>query len=317
MEKKQLVCSDVDFDAQSHTYKLNGLPLSGVTPIIAWLFPDTYQGIPQSVLSQAAAYGTEVHKACEVYDSLDILPEDDYLKEVVYQYASVTKTLPEVACSEYLVSDEYRIASCIDKVFVNDALADIKTTSKVHGLLVQLQLSIYAWLYEKQNPERKVPALYLIWLPKPQYGVPTVKQLERIPASICEYIVEVWAADGDRLSAMAALTGCGVALEYDNTPRKAGEIPENVQALVDELIVVKKQLDYFAEREKEIKNDLLVTMSNLNEDKWADDLIQITKKAAYLRESIDTKALKADNPEIYAKYKKETKVSESLTYKVL
>ena len=317
MEKKQLVCSDVDFDAQSHTYKLNGLPLSGVTPIIAWLFPDTYKGIPQSVLSQAAAYGTEVHKACEVYDSLDILPEDDYLKEVVYQYASVTKTLPEVACSEYLVSDEYRIASCIDKVFVNDALADIKTTSKVHGLLVQLQLSIYAWLYEKQNPERKVPALYLIWLPKPQYGVPTVKQLERIPASICEYIVEVWAADGDRLSAMAALTGCGVALEYDNTPRKAGEIPENVQALVDELIVVKKQLDYFAEREKEIKNDLLVTMSNLNEDKWADDLIQITKKAAYLRESIDTKALKADNPEIYAKYKKETKVSESLTYKVL
>ena len=317
MEKKQLVCSDVDFDAQSHTYKLNGLPLSGVTPIIAWLFPDTYKGIPQSVLSQAAAYGTEVHKACEVYDSLDILPEDDYLKEVVYQYASVTKTLPEVACSEYLVSDEYRIASCIDKVFVNDALADIKTTSKVHGLLVQLQLSIYAWLYEKQNPERKVPALYLIWLPKPQYGVPAVKQLERIPASICEYIVEVWAADGDRLSAMAALTGCGVALEYDNTPRKAGEIPENVQALVDELIVVKKQLDYFAEREKEIKNDLLVTMSNLNEDKWADDLIQITKKAAYLRESIDTKALKADNPEIYAKYKKETKVSESLSYKVL
>ena len=317
MEKKQLVCSDVDFDAQSHTYKLNGLPLSGVTPIIAWLFPDTYQGIPQSVLSQAAAYGTEVHRACEVYDSLDILPEEDYLKEVVYQYASVTKTLPEVACSEYLVSDEYRIASCIDKVFVNDALADIKTTSKVHGLLVQLQLSIYAWLYEKQNPERKVPALYLIWLPKPQYGVPAVKQLERIPASICEYIVEVWAADGDRLSAMAALTGCGVALEYDNTPRKAGEIPENVQALVDELIVVKKQLDYFAEREKEIKNDLLVTMSNLNEDKWADDLIQITKKAAYLRESIDTKALKADNPEIYAKYKKETKVSESLSYKVL
>ena len=317
MEKKQLVCSDVDFDAQSHTYKLNGLPLSGVTPIIAWLFPDTYQGIPQSVLSQAASYGTEVHRACEVYDSLDILPEEDYLKEVVYQYASVTKTLPEVACSEYLVSDEHRIASCIDKVFVNDALADIKTTSKVHGLLVQLQLSIYAWLYEKQNPERKVPALYLIWLPKPQYGVPAVKQLERIPASICEYIVEVWAADGDRLSAMAALTGCGVALEYDNTPRKVGEIPENVQALVDELIVVKKQLDYFAEREKEIKNDLLVTMSNLNEDKWADDLIQITKKAAYLRESIDTKALKADNPEIYAKYKKETKVSESLTYKVL
>ena len=318
MEKKALVCSPVVFNEEHHSYTLNGHQLSGVTPIIAWLFPDTYKGIPQNVLAQAAAHGTEVHKACEVYDSLDVLPEDEYLKEVVYQYASVTKTLPEVACSEYLVSDEYRIASCIDKVFVNDALADIKTTSKVHGLLVQLQLSIYAWLYERQNPERKVPALYLIWLPKPQYGVPMVKQLDRIPASICEYIVEIWANDGDPLNAIAALSSSGVKLEDMNaSTRKAGEIPENVQVLVDELMVVKKQLDFYSEREKEIKNTLLVTMSNLNEDKWSNDLIQISKKAAYLRESIDTKAFKADNPELYAKYKKETKVSESLTYKIL
>lgn len=318
MEKKALVCSPVVFNEEHHSYTLNGHQLSGVTPIIAWLFPDTYKGIPQSVLAQAAAHGSDVHKACEVYDSLDILPDDEYLREVVYQYASVTKTLPEVACSEYLVSDEHRIASCIDKVFVNDALADIKTTSKVHGLLVQLQLSIYAWLYERQNPERKVPALYLIWLPKPQYGVPMIKQLERIPASICEHIVEIWANDGDPLNAIAALSSSGVKLEDMNaSTRKAGEIPEDVQALVDELMVVKKLLDFYSEREKEIKNTLLVTMSNLNEDKWSNDLIQINKKAAYLRESIDTKAFKADNPELYAKYKKETKVSESLTYKIL
>ena len=312
MEKKNLVNSPVVFDNEHHTYTLDGHSLSGVTPIIAWLFPDTYKGIPQNVLAQAAAHGSEVHKACEVYDSLDIFPDDENLKEVVYQYASVTKTLPAVACSEYLVSDEHRIASCIDKVFDDDSLADIKTTSKVHGLMVQLQLSIYAWLYERQN------ALYLIWLPKPQYGTPMVKQLDRIPASICEHIVEIWASDGDPLNAVAALSNSGVRLEDMNaTTRKAGEIPEAVQTLVDELMVIKKQLDFLSDREKEIKNSLLVAMSNLNEDKWANDLIQISKKAAYLRESIDTKAFKADNPELYAKYKKETKVSESLTYKIL
>lgn len=318
MEKKALVSSPVVFNEEHHTYTLYGHQLSGVTPIIAWLFPDTYKGIPQSVLAKAAAHGSDVHKACEVYDSLDIFPEDENLKEVVYQYASVTKKLPAVACSEYLVSDEHRIASCIDKVFDDDSLADIKTTSKVHGLMVQLQLSIYAWLYERQNPERKVPALYLIWLPKPQYGTPMVKQLDRIPASICEHIVEIWANDGDPLNAVAALSGSGVTLEdMNSTTRKAGEIPEAVQTLVDELMVVKKQLDFLSDREKEIKNSLLVAMSTLNEDKWANDLIQISKKAAYLRESIDTKAFKADNPELYAKYKKETKVSESLTYKIL
>ena len=315
--KKKLVESPVVFNPEHHTYTLNGQMLSGVTPIIAWLFPDTYKGIPQSVLSQAAAYGTEVHKACEVYDSLDILPEDDYLKEVVYQYASVTRTLPEVACSEYLVSDEHRIASAIDKVFADDSLGDIKTTSKVHGLNVQVQLSIYAWLYEKMNPEHKVPHLYLIWIPKPQYGKPELRELERIPASVCEYIVEVWANDGDRLSAMAALTGCGVKLEADGGKRKAGEIPEGVQTLVDELMVIKKQLDFLSDREKEIRNSLLVAMSNLNEDKWASDLIQIQKKAAYLRESVDSKALKENEPSIYESYKKVTKVAESLTYKLL
>lgn len=318
MEKKALVSSPVMFNEEHHTYTLNGHQLSGVTPIIAWLFPNVYQGIPERVLAQAAAHGSAVHKACEVYDSLDILPDDDELKEVVRQYASVTKIFPDVTCSEYLVSDEHRIASCIDKVFDDDSLADIKTTSKVHGLMVQLQLSIYAWLYERQNPERKVPALYLIWLPKPQYGTPMVKQLDRIPASICEHIVEIWANDGDPLNAVAALSGAGVHLEdMNSTTRKAGEIPEAVQTLVDELMVVKKQLDFLSDREKEIKNSLLVAMSNLNEDKWSSDLIQISKKAAYLRESIDTKAFKADNPELYAKYKKETKVSESLTYKIL
>ena len=79
----------------------------------------------------------------------------------------------------------------------------------------------------------------------------------------------------------------------------------------------KKQLDFLNDREKEIRNSLLVAMSNLNEDKWGNDLITITKKAAYLRESVDSKALKENEPSIYESYKKVTKVAESLTYKLL
>ena len=46
------------------------------------------------------------------------------------------------------------------------------------------------------------------------------------------------------------------------------------------------------------------------------DLAMIkASRAGFLFRS--TEQIKADNPEIYAKYKKETKVSESLTYKVL
>ena len=180
---------------------------------------------------------------------------------------------------------------------------------------VQVQLSIYAWLYEMQTG-RKANKLYLIWLPKPQYGTPMIKELERIPADVCSCIVEMYVKGGDPLNAMAVLSGY---LMVTDEPKKRieGEIPEAMDEIINELITVKKQLDIFTEREKELKKMILDTMSIKGEDKWSSDLIQISRRAASERESIDTKALKANEPSIYESYKKVTKVAESLTYKVL
>lgn len=309
--------SPVVFNPEHHTYDLNGQQLSGVTPIIAWLFPDTYKGIPQSVLDNAANYGKLIHSKCELYDSMGIVPDDDF-KAVVADYKRVIEAAGlHPLVSEYLVSDEHRIASAIDKVFDDDSLGDIKTTSKVHGLNVQLQLSIYAWLYERMNPDRKVKNLYLIWLPKPQYGDAEVRELARIPASVCEYIVDVWAHNGDPMIALYALFGCGVKLEGNGKERIEGEVPDEVQPLVDELLLIKKQLDILDAREKEIRKALLDTMTLAGEDKWSSDLITISRRAESERVSIDTKALQKSEPEVYEKFKKVTKVAASITYKVL
>ena len=307
----------VVFNPEHHTYDLNGQQLSGITPIIAWLFPDTYKGIPQSVLDNAANYGKLIHSKCELYDSMGIVPDDDF-KAVVADYKRIIEAAGlRPLVSEYLVSDEHRIASAIDKVFDDDSLGDIKTTSKVHGLNVQLQLSIYAWLYERMNPERKVKHLYLIWLPKPQYGNAEVRELDRIPATVCEEIVNIWAAGGDPLNAMAILTGCGCKLEAKEKERVEGEVPDEVQPLVDELLLIKKQLDILDTREKQIRKALLDTMTLSGEDKWSSDLITISRRAESTRETIDTKALQKAEPEVYEKFKKVTKVAASLTYKIL
>lgn len=302
--------SPVVFEPEHHTYDLNGKMLSGVTAIVKWLFPDTYAGIPENMLMQAADYGTLIHSKCELCDSLGIADDP-----IVQQYQRIIKDAGlQVACSEYLVSDEKHIASSIDKVFVDDSLGDIKTTSKVHEANVTLQLSIYAYLYELQTG-RKANKLYLIWLPKPQYGTPMVKELTRIPSEVCKYVVEVYAEQGDPLLAVAAIS----SYMPQNTERKRvnGEIPENMMSVIDELMMVKQQLDTLSEREKELKKQLLSAMQGTGEDNWSNDLIQITRKAAYERESIDTKSLKANEPGIYESYKKVTKVAESLTYKLL
>jgi predicted phage-related endonuclease len=185
----------------------------------------------------------------------------------------------------------------------------------VHLVNVQVQLSIYAWLYELQNPGKKVGKLWLIWLPKEQYGMPELREIPRIPADVCEYVVEVYGNGGDPLDAMSALVK---HLAYEpERKRVEGEVPEGYQSVIDELIMVKKQLDVLSEREKELRAMLLSGMQGVNEDKWSNDLIQISRRAASERESVDAKALKAKMPDVYESFKKVTKVAESLTYKVL
>ena len=310
MKNMNLPESPVVFEPEHHTYTLNGKSLSGVTAIVKWLFPDTYAGIPEYVLNMAAGYGTLIHSKCELADSMGIVDDP-----IVQDYQRIIKDAGlQVAFSEYLVSDEKAIASSIDKVFTDDSLGDIKTTSKVHEANVQVQLSIYAYLYELQTG-RKANKLYLIWLPKPQYGTPIVKELARIPSEVCQYVVEVYSANGDPLNALAVISQYLPA----NTEHKRvkGEIPDGVHTVVDELMMVKQQLDELTAKEKELKKQLLEAMQGVGEDTWSNDLIQITRKAAYEREGVDTKMLKADHPDIYEQYKKISKVSESLTYKLL
>ena len=301
--------SPVVFEPEHHTYNLNGNMLSGVTAIVKWLFPDTYSGIPESVLMQAADYGTLIHSKCELADSMGIVDDP-----IVEQYQRIIKEAGlQVALSEYLVSDEMYIASSIDKVFADDSLGDIKTTSKVHWVNVTVQLSIYAFLYELQTG-RKANKLYVIWLPKPQYGTPMVKELTRIPAEVCKYVIEVYSANGDPLSAISALSPY---INIEQGARVKGEIPDGMQETIEELMMVKQRLDELGEREKELKKQVLTAMQNAGEDSWCNDLIQFSRKAAYECESIDTKALKANEPNIYESYKKVTKVAESISSKLL
>ena len=305
-----LMNSPVLFNEDGHTYTLNGQTLSGVTPIIHWLFPETYKGIPQSVLNNAAEHGSLIHKKCELADSMGIV--DD---EIVATYKELLemKGLKPVL-SEYLVSDEHRIASAIDKVFDDMSLGDIKCTSKVHIPNVTMQLSIYAWLMEMQNPDVKVNRLFCIWLPKPQYGNPDIIELKRVSADICREIVEIWAADGDLLTARTLLSGVGFEFEKQ---RVSGDIPEAFSDLMDELITMAEAKKQIEEREKAIKDVVLEAMQAEGADKWSNDLIQWSRRAASERESIDTKQLKAKMPEVYESFKKVTKVAESITYKVL
>ena len=310
---KNLVMSPVLFNGEEHTYSLHGHKLKGVTPIVKWMFPDTYLAIPDEVLKRAAEYGGLIHSKLEMYDSLGIIDEEckpllDYIK-LKERYGI------KVHLSEYLVDDGQDIASSIDKVFEPDSdgcwpLADVKTTSAIHVNNVRLQLSIYAYLFELCNPGEKVGRLYVIWLPKPQYGEADVMELERISSEKCKEIVRAYLA-GEDSSQFADLWDIG---KVKNEGLEE-ELPYELKEVGDEIKELLSREKEIAARKDELKALLMEKMTEKNVRVWKSVGVTITKKAGGVRQSVDSKKLKEKHPEVYLDVLKTTNFRESIEFR--
>ncbi len=313
---KKLNESPVIFDSGKHTYTLNGVRLSGVTAIVKWMFPETYKDIPQSVLEKAAAHGTQVHTKCELYDSLGIgddMPEvQDYIR---LKKEQGLKTL----VSEYLVDDGAHISSSIDKVFEVDEsgcypLGDLKTTSKVHRDNVTLQLSIYAYLFELNNPELKAGRLMCIWLPKKQYGDAAIIDLKRIPSDACEEIIAGYLAKEDSAPYREKWFGSVESTEIELIEEA---LPVHLKDAEDMIINVESTLKELERKRDELKNRMYHLMVKHNVKKWQSERLQLVRKLDSTRETLDSAKVKKNYPEIYEECKKVSAVKGSLTIKVL
>ena len=75
---------------------------------------------------------------------------------------------------------------------------------------------------------------------------------------------------------------------------------------------MQKTLD---EQMNKFKSQLLELMKEARADNIKGDLITITRKKAYSRESLDTKALKEKYPDIYEEFIKYSNVKESIQIK--
>ncbi len=313
---KKLNESPVIFNSGKHTYTLNGVRLSGVTAIVKWMFPETYKDIPQSVLEKAAAHGTQVHTKCELYDSLGIgddMPEvQDYIR---LKKEQGLKTL----VSEYLVDDGAHISSSIDKVFEVDEsgcypLGDLKTTSKVHRDNVTLQLSIYAYLFELNNPELKAGRLMCIWLPKKQYGDAAIIDLKRIPSDACEEIIAGYLAKEDSAPYREKWFGSVESTEIELIEEA---LPVHLKDAEDMIINVESTLKELERKRDELKNRMYHLMVKHNVKKWQSERLQLVRKLDSTRETLDSAKVKKNYPEIYEECKKVSAVKGSLTIKVL
>lgn len=298
----ELSKSNVIFDQKTHTYQLCGVPLSGITGVIERrLFPKKYDGIPKYILENAAQKGSFIHEQIELADSLGIVPPCDEAKNYIEKIKSEGLTVEK---SEYLVSDNEHYASSIDKVFRKDEttfhLGDIKTTYKLDKEYVRWQLSIYAYLFELQNPGSNIERLFGIWL---RGKIADIVDVERIPNDI---IINLLACD---------LNGTQFVNPFA-IPEKTGDLPAKYREMEQAIMEIDGQAKFWADKKKELVEGVMKEMVAAGVYNWKSDNIQFIRKKDSIRNDFDKKAFEKDHSDLYEKYLKETPVVGSVTLKV-
>lgn len=297
MTPPTLASSPVIFLPEEHRYfnPENGRYLSGITSLLSrQLFPDKYDGIPQATLDAAAAKGSAIHEECADLATFGVAgtyPETEAFARLL------TRECIEPLEAEYTVSDGEHYASKIDFLDRSLNLYDIKTTSTLDTEYVSWQLSIYAHLFEQQNPGLQVGRLAAIHLRGKR------AKLVRVERKSYEAVSRLLADDlaGRQYTHQpdAHLTPAGSADAQDGVLTKLTDIERAI-------LEIKTRLAQAEEQKKSLTEALYREMDARGVYKLDSPTLSITRIADTTAETFDSKAFRADHPELYGKYLRET-----------
>ena len=290
----------IKFIEESHEYFLGDLKLRGISHLYGkHINPSKYADIPESVLRKAAERGTRIHDECrqaDLFGHAESTESKNYLQLMIDNGLSVVD-------SEYLVTDYQHFATAIDKAcLLNNkfCIADIKTTYVLDEESLKWQLSICAYLFELNNPDLKVEKLFGIWLREDKKKL---VEIERLPNEVVIDLLDCEITGRPFSAPVVQVEGVDEALV------RLSELESLILVAETELESKKKDIDT-------IKAFLLEQMSKNKVKKWETDNITVTYIEPFERVSIDSKTLKADNPEIYQKYAKTSTIKESIKIKL-
>ena len=289
--------SAIIFNEIEHTYSINGKSLSGITSILGkYLFPNQYDNVDAEVLEKARERGTLVHSQIQM-DFEGFAPSEPTDEFNAFKLLGI-----DILASEYLVSNETSVASAIDLVGTDYTLYDIKTTSKLNIEYVSWQLSIYAYLFELQNPTLKVNKLGAIHLRGSEAKVVEVTRIadEHIIALLSAY---------ERGEETFSNPLKQLATTEEEMLQRASELEQSI-------INLELQVKEYKAKQDMVKESLMALMDERGIAKLETDNICITRKADSTRESVDSKALKEKFAEVYNEVKKTTKVKGSIIIKL-
>lgn len=258
-----------------------------------------YSGIPQDVLERAAERGSRVHRLLEDYDNGK--PVEDC--PILQSYKGLNL---QVSASEYLISDNKTVASSIDKVLEDCSLVDIKTTSELHIKALEWQLSIYAYLFERQNKGLKVPHLYALHIRDARCR--PLREINRLPDEEVMRLIEC-ERKGILYTAVPSAVPALTEIWPEAQIAEVRRLEEAVTEFEAKAKVAKDALEQYRTR-------LYDYMMEHNIDRMETDSFSYTLKRPYEKVAFDTARFKEEKPQMYDQYTKLTQVKGNVIYKV-
>lgn len=348
----QLRQSAVAFNEECHSYYLGDKRLVGITGLIHQVlklgeYGDASDFVKQVAIPRAAQYGSAVHKAIETYDELGVkqttFPNTfgdepwDVSQELECYIKHLNGFIP--LANEYTVTDGEKWASNIDNVWLREStngvwLVDTKTNNLNYYPLdgygqssffadhadalkeyLSWQLSVYAELFEAQNPGIKVEGLASNWLRR---GDAAFWVIERKPSEkVKELLNTVWSLDDEGVIHYNH-PNPSLIVPTLSTPAVPIAQATSLQVVSDMVIeLITENLRRAAEAEanlKKLKEELRTAMEKHGVKSWKTQTFSSVIAVDSERETFDTKRFKAEHPDLYEQYvvKKVTKGSFTL-----
>jgi len=299
MKLPELKESGVVFNAEDHTYFLGDKQLQGITStLIHRAFPHDYDGVSEEKLRERAAYGHQVHEMLEfcITNGLD----SDMPEWKMFKFMMVDHELTVIR-TEYIVTDYSDYASPIDIVAMRDdgsiVLIDIKTNYAAPIEKATPQLSWYKRHFEKMNPDLKVSQLAVVW----------VRNDAKRGELSGYYPITPWADE-----ALDLLIEADKKDKPFDIQKTYGNLPAQFASVENEVASIETQVKALQERQKELKQGLYDLMTENNIKSWTGSKVKLTRVLPTKKTSFDSKAFKADHPDLFKEYSKESESAGSL-----
>lgn len=291
--------SKVKFFQEEHKYFLGEKQLKGITgTLVRKAFPDTYSGIPEYILNNAADRGSMVHEQLELFNTIFNSDPSQWQGEWTPELSNFSQMMKEHSlshvASEYLVTDGENFASSIDAVFTDAdggiILVDYKTTSQLYYDHVSLQLSIYAKFFEQMNPGLKVSNIVCIWLHGNDYKY---AELPRVDNKKIDELIRAY-LDND------------IYYVYTlDTPKSFSDLESQYITLEMQVSELSKQLD-------DVKKQMLMRMKEEKAKSYKTAFGSYSFVPGGKTNKFDTTKFKKEHADMYNQYLKESTTKDSI-----